>query len=184
MPLQHSTACDKLHNRSLANPVLSRQEGSRSWSGYGTDLGALGFCGPPSASASNNVDHFAHLLLHSPSFQFPSIEPSNKLMQQNEEAAQEVQSSTCAAAQEEETEDESDSESEDVAGHTVRHEDDTAAALASFSTSEHVMFWQMLGESASAQDRQWMRSVLAQFLVDGDKESALVNIIVTAAQPA
>ena len=105
----------------------------------GTDLGALGLCGPPSASASNNVDHFAHLLLHSPSFQFPSIEPSNKLMQQNEEAAQEVQSSTCAAAQEEETEDESDSESEDVAGHTVRHEDDTAAALASFSTSEHVI---------------------------------------------
>ena len=36
---------------------------TRSWSGYGTDLGALGLSGPPSASASNNVDHFAHLLL-------------------------------------------------------------------------------------------------------------------------
>lgn len=99
-------------------------------------------------------------------------------MQQNEEATPEVQSSSCAAAQEEEIEDEdSESESEeeyeeegDVPAQSVMDEEDAAAALATFSTSEHMMFWQMLGESASPQTAQWMRSVLAQFLAQREPE--------------
>jgi len=110
--------------------------------------------------------------------------------QQNEGAAQEVQSSSCAAAQEEEIEDlesESDSEDEeyeeetDVPAQSVMDEDDATAALATFSTSEHMMFWQMLGETAGQQTAQLMRSVLSQFLAQREPENQEMMTMASAA---
>ena len=94
-------------------------------------------------------------------------------MSQNEDILYlEVQPISCRAASEEDREHEDSSpESEkereeegDVPSQNAMDEEDAAAALATFSTREHMMLCNMLHESASPQTAQWMYSVIAEFL--------------------
>ena len=88
--------------------------------------------------------------------------------------------------EDDESHDEDDADSEDeeyevVPAESLMDGDDAAAALATFSTSEHMMFWQMLEENASPQTAQWVRSVLSQFLAQREPTNQEMMTMASAA---